>query len=77
MFERNLNRKMKRLGLLSLIFGTAMVFAVGCASRGPLERAGEKGDETVGEVKDAAKDAADKVKDAADDVEDNIRDATN
>lgn len=77
MMERKLSRAWKRLSLLSLVFGSAMIFAVGCASQGPLERAGETGDDAVGEVKEAADDAADEVEDAAEDAEDAVRDATN
>ena len=54
---------------LSRIFAAMMVVAlsfsmVACEKKGPMEKAGEKVDQTARDVKDAAKDAADDVKDA-------------
>ena len=56
-----------RLNLLLIACVTFVSMAwVGCAKKGPMEKAGEKVDQAAQKTGDAVKDAADKTKDAAD-----------
>jgi predicted small lipoprotein YifL len=59
---------MKRVILATLVCALALPFA-GCAKKGPMEKAGEKVDETVRTIKNGGeKTTGDKVSDAAEDV---------
>ncbi len=53
--------------LLALLLGTPIAM-VGCASKGPVEKAGENVDKAVGDVKDAAEEITEEVKDEIDDA---------
>lgn len=67
--------KLSRLMLLALLVA-APIALIGCKTTGPAERTGQKVDNAVGEVKEAAKDAGENIKEAAEEVEDEIDDHT-
>ncbi|MEO8376677.1 MAG: hypothetical protein ABI579_03335 [Candidatus Sumerlaeota bacterium] len=66
---------LKALSIAVLLAGTVAMPA--CRTKGPVEKAGEKVDDVVGDVKHDAKDAKENIKDAGHDIKDAAKDATN
>ena len=61
--------------MLIIVFLIPFVFGfIGCESKGPAEKAGEKIDETVEKAGDKAEEAAEAVKDKAEDVKEKAKD---
>lgn len=58
---------MRKMSLVMLV-AFAAIFASACEKKGPAERAGEKIDDTMSDMADAAEDMGDKVESAVDDL---------
>ena len=58
---------MRKISLVMLV-AFAAIFASACEKKGPAERAGEKIDDTMSDMADAAEDMGDKVESAVDDL---------
>jgi len=64
------SRSLKWLTTIFLSLGL-LAFAAGC-EEGPAERGGERLDEAMDDIRDAAEDAADEIEDAAEDAKDEV-----
>lgn len=58
---------MRRISLLMLI-AFAAIFASACEKKGPAERAGEKIDDAMSDMADAAEDMGDEIESAVEDL---------
>ena len=58
---------MRKIGLLMLV-AFAAIFASACEKKGPAERAGEKIDDAMSDMADAAENMGDEVESAVDDL---------